>query len=202
MSLPLQIGVTGGIGSGKSIVCQVFSCLEIPVYHADSRAKWLTNHEPEIREKVTDLLGPESYDSSGMYNTSFVASVVFKDEKLLKKLNAIIHPVVMRDTQHWVSEHADSPYVLKEAAIMNAAGQGNSLDYVVVVHAPEDLRIKRILQRDNRSELEIRSIIKRQASDESRKQIADFIITNDETAALIPQVLHLNHQFLEAAKNR
>jgi dephospho-CoA kinase len=202
MSLPLQIGVTGGIGSGKSMVCQLFACLEIPVYNADARAKWLTNHDSEIKEKVTALLGPDAYDSEGFYNTSFVASVVFKDAELLNSLNAIIHPVVMRDTQSWVAQHADSAYVLKEAAIMNAAGQGNSLDFVVMVDAPEDLRVKRILQRDNRSEQEIRAIIKRQVSDEARKKIADFIVTNDETSALIPQVLQLHQRFLEVAKSR
>ncbi|MEO6282784.1 MAG: dephospho-CoA kinase [Dyadobacter sp.] len=202
MSLPLQIGVTGGIGSGKSMVCQVFACLEIPVYYADSRAKWLTNHDSGIREKVTALLGNEAYDSEGLYNTSFVASVVFKDAELLNSLNAIIHPVVMRDTQLWVAHHANSPYVLKEAAIMKAAGQGNALDYVIMVESPEDLRVKRILQRDNRSEPEIRAIMKRQVSDEVRKEIADFMITNDETSALIPQVLQLHQRFLEEAKNR
>jgi dephospho-CoA kinase len=196
MSLPLQIGVTGGIGSGKSVVCQLFSCLEIPIYNADSRAKWLTNHNPEIREKVISLLGPESYRIDGSYNTSFVASVVFKNENLLTKLNAIIHPVVMQDTKKWVSEHAYAPYVIKEAAIMNGAGKGNSLDYVVVVEAPEELRIERILQRDSRKEEEIRAIIKRQVSDEAREKIADFVITNDKTSALIPQVLQLHQRFL------
>ena len=199
MPKPLQIGVTGGIGSGKSVVCQLFSCLNIPVYHADDRAKWLTNHDLEIRERVVELLGAQAYNADGRYDTAFVASVVFKDETILKKLNAIIHPVVMRDTQNWVQANSDAPYVAKEAAIMNQSGDGNSLDYVIVVEAPVDIRIKRILQRDNRSDAEIRAIIARQVTDESRKKIADFFINNDEKSALIPQVMDLHRLFLEKA---
>ena len=195
MSLPLQIGITGGIGSGKSVVCKLFSCLGIPVYNADSRAKWLTNHNPQIIESIIALLGSESYTKEGFYNTSYVSSLVFKNDDLLKKLNAIIHPVVMQDTTDWVESHARSPYVVKEAAIMNRAGDGNALDYVVVVEAPLELRVARILQRDKRSEEEIRSIVKRQVSDDERKQVADFFIYNDEESALIPQVLKLHEVF-------
>ena len=190
MELPLLIGVTGGIGSGKSMVCRLFECLDIPVYYADSRAKWLTNNDPEIREKVVALLGNEAYDSEGLYNTRFVASSVFKNEPLLKALNVIIHPVVLRDTKEWVEQEAGAPYVVKEAAIMAKAGQANAVDYVVVVEAPVELRIQRILQRDKRTEQEIRAIIERQVSDESRREIADYIVNNDDSSELIPQVLH------------
>ncbi len=195
MQLPLLIGITGGIGSGKSMVCRLFECLDIPVYYADSRAKWLTNHDPEIRERVTALLGAETYDSSGQYNTRFVASRVFNNAPLLKELNAIIHPVVLRDTKDWVARHAGVPYVVKEAAIMAKASQANAVDYVVVVEAPVELRIQRILQRDKRTEQEIRSIMERQVSDESRRGIADYIVHNDDASELIPQVLHLHEIF-------
>jgi len=193
---PLQIGITGGIGSGKSIVCKVFSCLGIPVYDADTRAKWLTNHMPEIREKVITLLGKNAYDSNGEYDRAYVSSLVFQDENLLKQLNSIIHPVVMKDTLDWVAKQ-NSGYVIKEAAIMKKAGDGNDLDYVIVVEAPVALRIERILQRDNRSETEIEAIIKRQISDEERNGIADFVIINDEESALIPKVLELHNLFLK-----
>ncbi|SDE98663.1 dephospho-CoA kinase [Dyadobacter soli] len=202
MELPLLIGVTGGIGSGKSMVCRLFECLDVPIYYADSRAKWLTNNDPEIREKVTALLGPEAYDSAGLYNTRFVASSVFNNEPLLKALNAIIHPVVLRDTKDWVAQNAGLPYVVKEAAIMAKAGQANSVDYVVVVEAPVGLRIQRILQRDKRTEQEIRAIIERQVSDDSRREIADYIVNNDDTSELIPQVLHLHSTFLKARSSK
>jgi dephospho-CoA kinase len=193
--MSLQVGVTGGIGSGKSVVCQLFACLGVPIYNADSRAKWLTNNDPVIRKNVTDLLGSEAYDEAGIYNTSYVSSRVFQDENLLKQLNAIIHPVVMQDTLNWVQSNQASPYVVKEAAIMNKAGDKNSLDYVVVVEAPLNLRIKRILQRDNRTKEQISAIIQRQVSDDERRNIADFLIFNDEESALIPQVLKLHEIF-------
>ena len=194
--LPLQIGVTGGIGSGKSIVCKVFSCLDVPVYNADGRAKWLTNNHAEIRIKVLELLGEKSYTEEGLYNSTYVASVVFKNEDLLKKLNTIIHPVVMKDTEKWVRERPDAAYVIKEAAIMNRAGNSNNLDYIIVVQAPVELRIKRILQRDNRRQEEIKAIIERQISDEDRNKIADFVIDNDEKSALLPQILNLHRLFV------
>lgn len=202
MDLPLLIGVTGGIGSGKSMVCRLFECLDIPVYYADSRAKWLTNNDPEIREKVVALLGPEAYDSEGKYNTRFVASSVFKNELLLKELNAIIHPVVLRDTKAWVIQNVGAPYVVKEAAIMAKAGQANAVDVVVVVEAPVGLRVQRILQRDQRPEQEIRAIIERQVSDESRREIADYVVNNDDASELIPQVLHLHDLFLKRKSSK
>ncbi|GGM79864.1 dephospho-CoA kinase [Dyadobacter beijingensis] len=183
------------------MVCRLFECLDVPVYYADSRAKWLTNHDPGIREKVTALLGPEAY-AEGFYNTKYVASRVFDNEPLLKELNAIIHPVVMRDTKSWVAQNEGIPYVLKEAAIMGKAGEANAVDYVVVVEAPVDLRIQRILQRDNRTEQEIRAIIERQVSDEHRREIGDYFVQNDDDSELIPQVLHLHDTFRNAGSSR
>nr|WP_295934776.1 dephospho-CoA kinase [uncultured Dyadobacter sp.] len=195
MDFPRLIGVTGGIGSGKSMVCRLFECLDIPVYYADSRAKWLTNHDDEIRGRVVELLGPEAYDRKGHYDTVFVSSKVFKNEALLKELNAIIHPVVLRDTKEWVKQYAGLPYVVKEAAIMARAGGANAVDAVVVVQAPAEVRVKRILQRDQRTEQEIRAIIARQVSDADRLAIADYVVDNDDQSALIPQVLELDRIF-------
>jgi len=194
----MNIGVTGGIGSGKSIVCKLFSCLGIPVYDADSRAKWLTSHDVGIRRAVINLLGPQSYSENGEYNRSFVSAQVFNNPGLLKKLNGIIHPAVGTDTDAWTKLHDDAPYVIKEAAIMNRAGDHNNLDFVIVVKASMELRFRRIKNRDaHRSEDEIRAIIARQISDEERDAIADFSIDNNENAALIPQVLQLHRLFLE-----
>jgi dephospho-CoA kinase len=190
----LQIGVTGGIGSGKSIVCRIFAALGVPVYSADDRAKWLLNHDTKLQHYVIDLLGNEAYGAHGSYNRAWVASQVFQNPSLLKQLNAIVHPRVREDTEAWMKQNAAAPYVVKEAAIMAKAGQNNTLDKVIVVDAPVDLRVARVLQRDpQRSEKEIRDIIARQFSDEERHQIADFVIYNDESRLLIPQVwkLHL-----------
>lgn len=191
-----KIGITGGIGSGKSTVCRVFSILNVPVYEADERAKWLTNHDPILKADILRLLGPNAYDAAGHYNRAFVAAQVFTNPDLLKQLNALIHPRVFADTTRWVAEHEQNPYVLKEAALMNAASDGNDLDAVVVVTAPEPLRVARIRQRDpQRSTTEIQAIIDRQISEEARLKLADFVLVNDEASLLLPQILRLHELF-------
>ena len=196
MKLPLQIGVTGGIGSGKSVVCAVFASLGIPVYAADERARWLTEHDPILKADIQRVLGPNAYDTVGHYNRAWVASQVFADPTLLAALNAVIHPRVLADTAAWVNEQANKPYVVKEAALMKAAGAGNSLDSVIVVQAPVALRIERIRKRDpQRSEAEIQQIIDRQISDVERAQLANYVIQNDESQLLIPQIIRLHDLF-------
>ena len=195
---PLQIGVTGGIGSGKSIVCRVFQSLGIPVYEADGRAKWLTEHDPILKADITRVLGSNAYDALGHYNRGWVASQVFANPLLLSQLNGVIHPRVLSDTDAWVIQHIDQPYVVKEAALMRAAGDGNSLDKVIMVHAPVSIRIERIRKRDpHRSVEEILNIINRQVSDEERLNIADYVINNDESQLLLPQVIRLHEEFLK-----
>lgn len=194
---PRQIGVTGGIGSGKSVVCHVFRTLGIPVYEADERARWLTEHDPILKADIIRVLGSNAYDALGRYNRAWVASQVFTNPGLLGQLNAVIHPRVWSDTDAWVGQHADKPYVIKEAALMQAAGKGNSLDKVIVVWAPIDVRLERIRQRDpHRSDEEILNIINRQASDEERTQIADYVVKNDEHQLLLPQIVRLHEEFL------
>jgi dephospho-CoA kinase len=191
-----QIGITGGIGAGKSTVCRVFRALGVPVYEADERARWLTNHDPILRADIVRLLGPTAYDAQSRYNRAFVAAQVFTDPALLQQLNALIHPRVFADTARWAADHATYPYVLKEAALMNAAGQGNDLDAVVVVTAPESLRIERTRLRDpHRSVADIQAIMARQVSEEARLQFADYVLHNDEKKLLIPQILALDEEF-------
>ncbi len=196
MATPAIIGITGGIGSGKSIVCRIFGVLGIPVYEADTRAKWLMNHDPQLKEQLIALLGPDAYTHTGEYNRAWVASQVFDNQNLLLKLNAVVHPRVWQDSAAWVQQHSEAPYLLYEAAIMKAAGQGNAFRHVVMVSAPVELRVKRTLARDpQRSEQEVRAIIARQVSDEERLKIADFVVQNDDYQLLIPQVLHLHSLF-------
>lgn len=194
--MPLQIGVTGGIGAGKSVVCQAFRALGIPVYEADARAKWLTEHDPILKADIIRVLGPNAYDPLGRYNRAWVASQVFANPVLLGQLNGVIHPRVLSDTETWANEHANKPYVVKEAALMRAAGDGNSLAKVIVVRAPIDVRVERIQKRDpHRSAEEILNIINRQVSDDERLQIADYVVENDESQLLIPQVIRLHEEF-------
>ena len=198
MKTPLQIGVTGGIGSGKSVVCRVFGALGVPVYYADERAKWLTEHDPILKADIVRVLGTQAYDMVGRYNRAWVASQVFAEPALLARLNAVIHPRVFADTALWVSQHADKPYIVKEAALMRAAGDGNTLDAVVVVQAPADLRMSRIRARDpHRSIEEIQHIIDRQVSDDERLAIADYVLDNDERQLLLPQIVAMHQKFLQ-----
>ena len=176
------------------MVCRLFSLLGIPIYEADERAKWLTQHDPVLKADIVGLLGAAAYDASGTYDRGYVAAQVFSDPDLLAALNALVHPRVLADTNHWVARQS-APYVVKEAALMRAAGEGNDLDAVVVVIAPLPLRMARIRQRDpQRSDAEIRAIIDRQATDEQRLQLADYVVYNDETQLVIPQILLLNNQ--------
>ena len=185
------IGITGGIGSGKSLVCKVFSVLGIPIYEADARAKYLITQDQLLKKNIIELLGEQAYLASGDYNRAWVASQVFENPVLLSKLNALVHPKVRQDATDWIQQNQKTPFVLYEAALMKAAGDGNTFDKVIVVNAPVDLRIQRIKARDQRSETEIRAIIERQISEEERQKIADFIIENDEKQPLLPQILDL-----------
>ena len=187
------VGITGGIGAGKSIVCRVLGTLDIPIYAADERAKWLTQHDPVLRADIIRLLGAQAYDALGNYNRGYVAAQVFTNPDRLAQLNALIHPRVFADTDRWVRAQQQVPYVVKEAALMRAAGDQNDLDAVVVVTAPLTLRIERIRHRDpQRTESEIKSIIDRQISEEERLQLADYVLVNNEVELLLPQILELD----------
>lgn len=191
------IGITGGIGSGKSIVCKVFELLGVPVYYADVRANWLTNNDLQLRKEIKELLGRQAYDENGQYNRKWVASQVFDNPELLKMLNMLIHPRVFEDTKKWLALHENQPYVVREAAISSAAGQGNDLDKIIVVSCPTEVRIKRIQQRDpQRSDEQIRAIIARQKTEEEFAKIADYQIINDNSQLVLPQILRIHQAAL------
>ncbi len=194
---PLKhIGITGGIGSGKSVVCRVFSSLGVPVYSADERARWLTNHDLALRAEIIGLLGAEAYDAAGQYNRPWVARQVFANPDRLAKLNALIHPRVFADTMAWANAHQHAPYLVREAALIDPTRLGNTLDVVVVVTAPVEVRVARIRQRDpQRSDDEIHQIIARQLPDEERLRFTDHVLVNDESALLLPQIIALDTLF-------
>ena len=185
------IGITGGIGSGKSLICKIFSIMDIPIYDADIRAKYLINNDLSLKNSIKNLLGNNAYISTDEYNRKWVASQVFSNPDLLKQLNSLVHPCVHKDAHDWVKNYPKSPFLLYEAALMKAAGDNNMFDKIIVVNAPIDLRIKRIQARDNRSEQEIKAIIERQISDEERLEIADYVIENDDKTPVLEQVLRL-----------
>ena len=185
------IGITGGIGSGKSLICKIFSTMNVPIYDADSRAKYLINNDIPLKTSIINLFGTNAYTSLGEYNRKWVASQVFKNPDLLKKLNLIVHPCVHEDSHIWVKKFPKSPFLLYEAALMRAAGDNNMFDKVIVVNAPIELRIKRIQARDNRAEQEIEDIIARQISSQEQLKIADYVIENDDKKSVLEQVLNI-----------
>lgn len=185
------IGITGGIGSGKSLICKIFSTMNIPIYDADSRAKYLINNDLSLKNSIKNLLGYNAYLPTGKYNRKWVASQVFNNPDLLKQLNSLVHPCVHKDSHDWVKKYSKSPFLIYEAALMKAAGDNNMFDKVIVVNAPINLRIQRIQVRDKRSEQEIKYIIARQISDEERLKIADYVIENDDKEPVLEQVLEL-----------
>tara|TARA_B100000497_G_C7686989_1_gene416605 strand:- start:1370 stop:1963 length:594 start_codon:yes stop_codon:yes gene_type:complete len=174
----LKVGITGGIGSGKTHICQLFQQLGVPVYNADERAKNLMNNDPTVRQGLVDTFGPEVFNKDGL-NRDFLAQVVFKDKAKLKKLNNIVHPAVAQDAQAWHLRHNDKPYTIKEAALLFETGSFKELDKTILVHAKEDERILRVMKRDQVSKEKVLARIKNQFTDLVKMEHADFIINND-----------------------
>lgn len=193
--MSIQVGITGGIGSGKSLATEIFKTLGIPVYLADDRGKHLLANDPEVIEEVKDLLG-ESVYQDGLPDRKEIAKQVFGNAEKLAALNAIIHPAVARDFDAWLEANATAPYVLKEAAILLESGSYESLDKLILVTAPEDLRMKRVMARDGVAEAEVRARMNRQWSDEQKLPYADFVLVNDGQQMLIPAVLGIHKQLL------
>lgn len=197
MSRPTLIGITGGIGAGKSVVTEIFKLLGTPVYDADSRAKRLMTEDPGLVEAITNTFGPDSY-VNGTLNRTYLAEKVFSSEEETLKLNALVHPAVARDFCDWVDRQT-SPYVLKEAALLFESESYKELDKVILVTAPEDLRIKRVQVRDSqRSVGQIRNIIKRQMDPHAAMKLAHEILNNDETSLLVPQIISLDNKIKKA----
>ncbi|MCU0398133.1 MAG: dephospho-CoA kinase [Cyclobacteriaceae bacterium] len=197
MKRPLQIGITGGIGSGKSIICRVFTCLGISVYDADSRAKAVMTTDGILISQIKKEFGGLSYDEQGGLNRQYLAQTVFHDPDKVRILNQLVHPRVKEDYVRWLEDHKQEPYVLKEAALLYEAESDQSLDKIIVVYAPVHVRLKRVLQRDaHRNEEQVKAIMGQQMSDEEKVKRADFVILNDDSKLVLPQVLELHRRFL------
>lgn len=195
MKRPLQIGVTGGIGSGKSVISRIFFSLGIPVYDADSRAKSLMTTDGIVVSQIKKEFGILSYHADGSLNREHL-TIAFKDPEKLNVLNSLIHPRVAHDYGQWVIEQK-SDYVIKEAALLFEAKSNLSLNKVIVVYAPKELRIKRVLQRDpHRNEQQVLDIMRNQLTDEEKMKLADHVIINDESRLVTPQVLELHTKFI------
>jgi dephospho-CoA kinase len=193
----LKVGITGGIGSGKSTVARIFETLGLPVYYADNAAKRLMNEDLALREEIIYHFGPQAYRNHELDRT-YVASHVFNDKEKLKLLNSLTHPVTIRDADEWMARQI-TPYALKEAALIFEAGSEKKLDYVIGVYAPEELRIERAMKRDDISLEKVKERMNSQMNEEEKMERCDFLIYNDEMHALIPQVLMIHEKLKELA---
>ncbi|MCW5909038.1 MAG: dephospho-CoA kinase [Chitinophagales bacterium] len=200
----LKIGITGGIGSGKTTVCKMFEELGIPVYYADERAKYLMQHEHFLIDEIKKNFGEEVYED-GQLNRQLLASKVFHDKERVKLLNSLVHPAVFRDTERWVMEQevTNVPYALKEAALLIEAGSHKYLDKLILVTAPQNVRVKRVVERDNVSSSDVMARMQNQLPEEEKVKLADFVIVNDnDKEHLKQQVLKIHQQLVELSATK
>lgn len=186
----LLVGLTGGIGSGKTTVCEVLRVLGVPVFDADGAGKRLLDEDPELRSAVIERFGAAIYPG-GTLDRKALAALVFNDKEALKALNALVHPAVRHAFKIWASEQ-QAPYVIMESALLADNGGHAAFDRMIVVSAPEPLRIARVMKRDGVGEEAVKARLRNQVAEEERLRIADFVVVNDDTQLVIPQVLAID----------
>lgn len=195
----LKVGITGGIGTGKSTICKIFSILGIPIYNADFEAKKLYNTDETIKQSLIQHFGNQLYTTEG-FNKEALRNIVFKDQEKLNLLNSIVHPRIKKHANQWM-ESQKSPYVLKEAALMIESESYKQVDKLIVVTSPLELRIKRAMCRDGATIQEIQSRIDHQLPADSLLKYAHFVIENDEIHSLISQVMQVHSELLAIAQS-
>ena len=196
----LKIGITGNIGGGKTTVSRVFEVLGVPVFYADDAAKKVMVEDPVLISTLKAEFGGSSYLEDGSLNRKYIASIVFNNEAELVKLNSIVHPAVFRAFDTWAAQIKDAPYVMKEAALLFESTSYKMCDYSIMVTAPLELRIERVMQRDGLTRAEVESRNAKQFTEEKKTGLADYVIHNDDTELVIPQVLELHKQFCSLAQ--
>ena len=192
----LKIGITGGIGSGKTTVCKIFETLGIPVYEADTKAKFLMDTDHELKAALTGYFGSDVYYDNGTLNRQLLADIIFNDKSSLKKVNSLVHPAVARNFDDWCARQT-APYVLEEAAIIFERNIAHRFAKVILVTAPEDIRIQRVVARDDVYPETVRIRMLNQWSDEKKKSLADYVIYNDNSRLLTHQVMDIHKKILE-----
>ena len=198
--MALKIGLTGGIGSGKSTVAEIFKVLGIPVFDADSVAKKILNEDENLKHQIINLFGNEAYQN-GLLNKKHIADIVFKDAFKLEQLNALVHPATLAAADVWMQSQT-SAYAVKEAALLFEAGTAAHLDFIIGVKAPKSLRIHRVMERDHVSRKEVLTRMSRQIEDDIKMRLCDFVVMNDDQQLLIPQVISLHDKLINLSNNQ
>ena len=192
----LKVGVTGGIGSGKTTVCKVFELLGIPVFYADDVAKSIMHTDQVLKTAILNTFGERAYNKEGTLNRSYISSLVFNNKPELEKLNSLVHPAVFRAFDNWLLQQKDAPYVIKEAALLFESDSYKMCDESILVIAPTETKISRVKLRDGISDEDVKLRMIRQFSDEVKIKFADHILNNDEKQLIIPKIIQLHQQFL------
>jgi dephospho-CoA kinase len=195
----LKIGITGNIGSGKTTVSKMFEVLGIPVFYADTEAKNVMTTDPVLVAGIKEAFGQSSYFNDGSLDRKHIAQIVFNDDRELAKLNALVHPAVFRAFDAWVAGIKNAPYVMKEAALLFESTSYKMCDFSLLVTAPLELRIERVVKRDHLTSTDVEAREAKQFTESRKRELADYIIENDETQLIIPQVLQLHDAFLQIA---
>jgi dephospho-CoA kinase len=189
--MSIEVGITGGIGAGKTLVANIFRTFGIPVYNSDAEAKRLMNEDEDLKAQIIKLFGQKAYVKE-VLNRSYLTEVVFKNQDNLNRMNSLIHPAVIKDYNKWLTKYKNKSITIKEAALLFESGSYKELDYTILVLAPKSTRIGRILLRDvNRSKQDVEDIIDKQMSDSRKKKLSDFVIINDGERMVVPQVLEI-----------
>jgi dephospho-CoA kinase len=191
----LKIGLTGGIGSGKTMVARIFELLGIPVYYADAAAKTIMNEDESLKALIIEHFGKAAY-TDGTLNRAYISSIVFQNKEKLALLNSLVHPATIRAAEKWMQQQ-QAAYAIKEAALIFESGSQNGLDLVIGVYAPKSLRILRTMQRDTISRDEVLKRMSNQVNEELKMKLCDFVIYNNEQQLLIPQVIALHEKLLK-----
>ncbi len=190
----IKVGLTGGIGSGKSLVARIFSKFGVPVYDSDSATKQLYVSNNELKRELIKNFGPQTYFENGQLNRKYLGELVFGNKSNLELINKIVHPYVKIDFEEWLRKNQHVNYVIKEAAILIESGAYKQIDKIIVVNAPLELRIRRVVERDKTTKEEVKKRLRNQFSNEKLLTFANYIVENDEINPLLPQIINIQNQ--------
>src|SRR6056297_3398049 len=196
----IKVGITGGIGSGKTMVCRIFQELGMPVFYADDEAKKILDKDTDVKKELKRLFGEDIYTKTGI-NKTRLASIIFNDSATLKQVNEIIHPKVREYFNKWSQEHSDFPYIIEEAAILFESGAFKDMDINIIVSAPEELKIQRIMERDKIDRQSVVDRMKNQMGEREKMKMADLVIVNDGNQMIIPQILEIHKKLKRKSTN-